>query len=237
MNHEDDLIDTAEMYLRSVLELEEEGVLPRRARIAERLGHSVPTVSQTAARMQRDGLLTLTSDRQIELTPEGRSAAIRVMRKHRLAECLLVSILGLEWHLVHDEACRWEHVMSETVERRVLDVLGHPTHSPFGNPIPGLAELGDGQDEELPDGIVPLARVPAGTGAVVVRRIGESLQSDTALLTRLRAAGLRPNASVTVTPVDGGVRIGTGRAGVEISDATAAHIFVTAEENVTAATA
>jgi DtxR family transcriptional regulator, Mn-dependent transcriptional regulator len=121
VNHEGDLIDTAEMYLRSVLELEEEGVVPRRARIAERLGHSVPTVSQTIARMQRDGLLTLSSDRQIELTPQGRSAAIRVMRKHRLAECLLVSILGLEWHLVHDEACRWEHVMSETVERRVLD--------------------------------------------------------------------------------------------------------------------
>ncbi len=237
MNHEDDLIDTAEMYLRTVLELEEEGVVPRRARIAERLGHSVPTVSQTIARMQRDGLLMLSSDRQIELTDEGRSAAIRVMRKHRLSECLLVSILGLEWHLVHDEACRWEHVMSETVERRVLDVLGHPTHSPYGNPIPGLAELGDGEGEELPDGMVPLSRVTAATGSVVIRRIGESLQSDTALLTSLRGVGLRPNATVSVTPVDDGVRIGAGRSGVEISRATASHIFVTTAEDVAAATA
>jgi DtxR family transcriptional regulator, Mn-dependent transcriptional regulator len=85
--------------------------------------------------------------------------------------------------------------------------------------------------------MLPLARVPAGTGAVVIRRIGESLQSDTALLTRLRGVGLRPNASVTVTPIDGGVRIGTGRTGVEISDATAAHIFVTVEGDLAAATA
>ena len=69
--------------------------------------------------MQRDGLVTVTGERRIELTPEGRAAAIRVMRKHRLAECLLADILGLDWQLVHDEACRWEHVMSEAVERRV----------------------------------------------------------------------------------------------------------------------
>ena len=203
------------MYLRSVLELEEEGVLPRRARISERLGHSGPTVSQTIARMERDGLVIVEGDRHLQLTAEGRSKATHVLRKHRLAERLLADVIGLDWAYVHDEACRWEHVMSEQVERRVLEMLDHPTESPYGNPIPGLAELGDGEDEELPDGMVPLARVPADTGAVVVRRIGESLQSDTALLTRLRAAGLRPNASVTVTPVDGGVHIGTGRAGVE----------------------
>ena len=89
MNRSDDLIDTTEMYLRSVLELEEEGMTPLRARIAERLGQSVPTVSQTVARMQRDGLLTVTSDRRIQLTLHGREVATRVMRKHRLAECLL----------------------------------------------------------------------------------------------------------------------------------------------------
>ena len=236
MNHQDDLIDTGEMYLRSVLEFEEEGVVPRRARIAERLGQTAPTVSQTIARMERDGLLTLASDRQIELTPAGRSAAIRVMRKHRLAECLLVSILGLEWHLVHDEACRWEHVMSDTVERRVLDVLGHPTQSPYGNPIPGLAELGGEESRELPGAVVPLTEVPAETVKVVVRRIGEPLQSDTVLLSRLRDAGLRPNALVTIAHVDGGVRIGTGPAAVEIGRSAASHIFVAAPEDATEAT-
>jgi DtxR family Mn-dependent transcriptional regulator len=102
VNRSDDLIDTTEMYLRSVLELEEEGMTPLRARIAERLGQSVPTVSQTVARMQRDGLLTVTGDRRIQLTPHGREVATRVMRKHRLAECLLADVLGLDWHLVHD---------------------------------------------------------------------------------------------------------------------------------------
>src|SRR5688500_11896980 len=95
-----DLIDTTEMYLRTIYELEEEGVVPLRARIAERLGQSGPTVSQTVARMQRDGLLTVEGDRHLELSSEGRSLATRVMRKHRLAECLLVDVIGLEWEHV-----------------------------------------------------------------------------------------------------------------------------------------
>ena len=137
------LIDTTEMYLRTILELEEEGVVPMRARIAERLDQSGPTVSQTVARMERDGLVTVAGDRHLELTDEGRRLATRVMRKHRLAECLLVDVIGLEWEQVHAEACRWEHVMSEAVERRVLELLRHPTESPYGNPIPGLEELGE----------------------------------------------------------------------------------------------
>ncbi|MCZ4516518.1 metal-dependent transcriptional regulator, partial [Streptomyces sp. ActVer] len=84
------LIDTTEMYLRTILELEEDGVVPLRARIAERLDQSGPTVSQTAARMERDGLLHVAGDRHLELTEKGRRLATRVMRKHRLAEWLLV---------------------------------------------------------------------------------------------------------------------------------------------------
>jgi DtxR family Mn-dependent transcriptional regulator len=227
MNRADDLIDTTEMYLRCVLELEEEGAIPLRARIAERFGHSVPAVSQTVARMQRDGLLTVTSDRRIQLTPEGRTAAIRVMRKHRLAECLLAGVLGLDWQLVHDEACRWEHVMSEAVERRLLDILGHPTKSPYGNPIPGLAELGGDEAEDFRTGVVSLTDVPGEASCVVMRRIGEPVQSDTALLTQLRHAGFQPDAAVPVSRSGGRVRIGTGQQAVDLDDAAAAHLFVT----------
>ena len=138
-----DLIDTTEMYLRTIFELEEEGITPLRARIAERLGHSGPTVSQTVARMERDGLLHVAGDRHLELTDHGRLLATRVMRKHRIAERLLRDVIGLEWEFVHDEACRWEHVMSERVERKILAMLPGPRLSPYGNPIPGLAELGD----------------------------------------------------------------------------------------------
>ena len=112
------LIDTTEMYLRTIFELEEEGVVPLRARIAERLTQSGPTVSQTVARMERDGLMHVAGDRQLSLSDVGRTLATRVMRKHRLAECLLVGVIKLPWEEVHIEACRWEHVISESVERR-----------------------------------------------------------------------------------------------------------------------
>lgn len=136
-----DLVDTTEMYLRTIYELEEEGIPPLRARIAERLDQSGPTVSQTVARMERDGLLTITRDRSLKLSDEGRELATAVMRKHRLAERLLTDIIGLPWEKVHDEACRWEHVMSDEVERRLVHVLDQFDSSPFGNPIPGLPEL------------------------------------------------------------------------------------------------
>lgn len=125
-----DLVDTTEMYLRTIYELEEEGIPPLRARIAERLEQSGPTVSQTVARMERDGLLHIAPDRSLKLTPEGRERATAVMRKHRLAERLLTDVLGLPWESVHDEACRWEHVMGEEVERRLVAVLDEYTTSP-----------------------------------------------------------------------------------------------------------
>src|SRR6201985_2310365 len=129
------------MSLRTIFELEEEGIVPLRARIAERLRRSGPTVSQTVARMERDGLLTVEGDRPLQLSDRGRALATAVMRKHRLAECLLVDVIGMDYADVHEEACRWEHVMSEAVERRLLALLGHPSVSPFGNPIPGLEDL------------------------------------------------------------------------------------------------
>lgn len=153
-----DLIDTTEMYLRTILELEEEKIVPLRARIAERLHHSGPTVSQTIGRMERDGLVVVTGDRHLELTDHGRRRAVEVMRKHRLAERLLSDVIGLDWAFVHDEACRWEHVMSERVERRIYELLGHPTDSPYGNPIPGLEQLGGLEGEPFAAGLMTLVQ-------------------------------------------------------------------------------
>src|SRR6201995_5111639 len=149
-----DLVDTTEMYLRTIYDLEEEGVIPLRARIAERLEQSGPTVSQTVARMERDGLLQIAGDRHLELTDKGRTRAVAVMRKHRLAERLLVDVIGLAWENVHAEACRWEHVMSEEVERRLVEVLNHPTTSPYGNPIPRLDELGIAPNHNAEESLV-----------------------------------------------------------------------------------
>lgn len=221
-----DLIDTTEMYLRTVFELEEEEIVPLRARIADRLEQSGPTVSQTVARMERDGLLTVEGDRHLELTPMGRDMAMRVMRKHRLAECLLVDIIGLPWEDVHAEACRWEHVMSEAVERRILELLKHPTHSPFGNPIPGLAELGD-TTAAVDDELVGLDTV-AGPDSrrVTVRRIGEPLQDNHDLMSALNRSGVRPGQVIKVRLSEGGLMVGSGMEYAELDIATASHVFV-----------
>jgi len=229
-----DLIDTTEMYLRTIYELVEEGIVPLRARIAERLHQSGPTVSQTVARMERDGLLTVEGDRHLQLTDEGDRLAVRVMRKHRLAERLLTDVIGLDWELVHAEACRWEHVMSETVERRLVELLDHPTQSPYGNPIPGLAELGESEDDGSRDGatstkgLEPLdAVVPAqGEARVMVRRIGEEMQKDETVMAALRRVGAMPDKVVTVTTGAEGVLVGSAGETAEIDLDLAAHLFV-----------
>ncbi|MVU77065.1 dihydrofolate reductase [Nocardia sp. ET3-3] len=215
-----DLVDTTEMYLRTIYDLEEEGVTPLRARIAERLEQSGPTVSQTVARMERDGLLTVAGDRHLELTEKGRSMAVAVMRKHRLAERLLVDIIGLEWENVHAEACRWEHVMSEEVERRLVEVLNHPTTSPYGNPIPGLDELGIVPGSGAEEKLVRLSDLPNGQAqAVVVRRLSEHIQTDPETINQLREAGVVPDARVTVETKPGAVVISVpGHEGFELSD-------------------
>ncbi|MGV1037617.1 MAG: metal-dependent transcriptional regulator [Candidatus Nanopelagicales bacterium] len=224
-----DLIDTTEMYLRTIFELEEEGVVPLRARIAERLGQSGPTVSQTVARMQRDGLLSVEGDRHLELSPGGRTMATRVMRKHRLAECLLLEVIGLPWEQVHEEACRWEHVMSEVVERRLMELLDHPTVSPFGNPIPGLAELGEQAAAADDSQLITLAVIATRAESPIrttVRRIGEPLQTNSELMSSLRRAGVRPGETIKVTMSPGGVLAGSAGEYAEIDPATAALIFV-----------
>src|SRR6476469_3314698 len=192
-----DLIDTTEMYLRTIFELEEEGIVPLRARIAERLGHSGPTVSQTVARMERDGLVAVSGDRHLELSDHGRLLATRVMRKHRLAERLLVDVIGLEWEYAHDEACRWEHVMSEKVERRILGLIGDVaavvTIRGIGEPVQVDAEA---LALLTSAGVVPGARVEVvrDHGRVVaVREVSEpstgvSLPDDVAVHVFCQAA-------------------------------------------------
>ena len=203
-----DLIDTTEMYLRTVYELEEEGVPPLRARIAERLSQSGPTVSQTVQRMERDGLLNVAEDRHIELTPLGRRRATSVMRKPRLAEVLLTEVIGLDYELVHDEACRWEHVISDAVEDRLVALLDDPDVSPYGNPIPSRGALGV-PPTPAEGGVVLLADVLPATGVaeVVVARLTEAAQADAELIAVLAEAGVRPGVTLRVERTTGRLRL------------------------------
>ncbi|MGY1601516.1 iron dependent repressor, metal binding and dimerization domain protein [Geodermatophilus sp. SYSU D00815] len=226
-----DLIDTTEMYLRTIFELEEEGIVPLRARIAERLRQSGPTVSQTVARMERDGLLRVEGDRHLQLSDKGRALATAVMRKHRLAECLLVDVIGLDYADVHEEACRWEHVMSEAVERKLLTLLGNPTVSPFGNPIPGLdALVGEtplgGETSAVLDSLTLLSSTATPEGRpVTIARISEQLQ-DPETLRVLDERGVRPGASMTARLVDGTVTLDD----FPLPRGAAQHLFVHAQD-------
>ena len=226
-----DLVDTTEMYLRTILDLEEEAIVPLRARISERLGHSGPTVSQTIARMERDGLVVVSGDRHLELTRQGRAKAVHVLRKHRLAERLLSDVIGLDWEYVHEEACRWEHVMSEQVERRLVEMLGNPTESPYGNPIPSLDDLGSSPSARFLEGvvsIVPHVRDHGGPVQVVIRRLGEPAQFDPEVLADLKATGVVPGASASATATAAGVRLEVDGFpdALELPNEVAVHVFV-----------
>ncbi|RJO74810.1 metal-dependent transcriptional regulator [Nocardia panacis] len=224
------LVDTTEMYLKAAYELEEDGIVALRARIAERLGHRAPTVSQTVARMQRDGLLAIGDDRHLELSAAGRRLAVRVMCKHRLAEVLLHRVIGLDWAQLHTEACRWEHVLSAKVGRRVFEICERPRYCPYGAPIPGLAELGvTGVPAPPPvPGLQAMpAAVRAGRTAARLYRISERIQDDVEFLRGLRAAGILPGAQVELAPAPGNrIRVRAGHAPLLLSPYQAAMLVI-----------
>lgn len=180
-----------EQYLETILELEESGILPMRARLVERLGVSAPAVSETVKRLERENYLTLDSDRVLHLTESGRDYATAVLRRHRLAELLLVDILKVPWSQVHEEACRLEHAISDNLEAHLVKLLGDPGMCPHGNPIPGSANVVDHGP------LQPLASVPVGTPCVV-RRIDEHLQTQLDHMRELEQGCLLPGQRVTI---------------------------------------
>ena len=178
-----------EEYLEAVHELEEEGVPVIQARLAERLGHTAPSVSEMVKRLREDGWLAPADGRAVTLTDKGRDRAESVVRKHRLAERLLTDVIGLPWHKAHIEACRWEHVISDEVESRLVELLENPTTCPHGNPIPGT-----GEDRRQ---LACLADVAAGS-EVRLERVTEQVEIDMDSLTYLSEHSFTPGAEATV---------------------------------------
>jgi DtxR family Mn-dependent transcriptional regulator len=184
-----------EEYLETMLGLAEEGVPVIQARIAERLGRSAPSVSEMLDRLIDDGYVSR-DGRRLTLTDSGRALAEKVVRKHRLAERLLVDVIGLEWHKVHREAGRWEHVISDDVEARLVELLGDPATCPHGNPIPGSGSPG------LTTPTRPLAEASEGE-RVRLLRVSEEVELNLGSLTMLDESGFIPGAVAVVGHRDG----------------------------------
>jgi DtxR family transcriptional regulator, Mn-dependent transcriptional regulator len=180
-----------EEYLETVHSLKEEGTPVIQARIAERLGRSAPSVSEMLDRLADDGYVRR-EGRVVELTEKGSALAEKVVRRHRLAERLLTDVIGLEWHKVHREAGRWEHVISDDVEARLVALLDDPATCPHGNPIPGSRRDASAADQyELAGANVE--------DTVRLERISEELELDMDALVYLDTHGFVPGASATVT--------------------------------------
>ena len=226
--------EPTERYLQSVLEIAEDSGRATRAEIARRLHRHPVTIAETTDRLQQAGLIYLLSGRRIHLTVPGTARALAIVRKHRVIECFLDQVVGLEWALVHREAVRWQHVVSDDVEARMARLLGRPRTSPYGCAVPGIDELLHGEPlEARAQALVPgcseyattfavLDLGPPGTASrssplpelvdrgqdssqvVVVYRISENLQSDPAALGLLEAAGVVPGAGISIAEAGGG---------------------------------
>jgi DtxR family Mn-dependent transcriptional regulator len=179
-----------EDYLQTIYSLQAEGKTVIGARLAKFLGVSAPTVTTALQRLAKEGYITFTSKKEVMLTPSGYEIAEVMVRRHRLAERLLRDVLGLDWVDVHEEAHRFEHVISPRIEQRLMHLLKEPATCPHGSPIPGLATA-------PAEGLVPLDQVPPET-VVVVERITEEAEIDHQLLSFLGRHHIMPGARLTV---------------------------------------
>jgi DtxR family Mn-dependent transcriptional regulator len=186
--------DTTEEYLEQIIELEEEGTTPMRARLVERLGLSAASVSETVGRLVDNGFVEMHDDRSLGLTGKGRSLATTIVRRHRLAERLLLDVIGLEWEKVHREADRWEHAISADVEAKLVELLGDPLTCPHGNPIPG--------SRRRASTVSSVALANAAPGRVTVARVSEKLELSDDSLRLLARVRMIPGATATVVAGD-----------------------------------
>jgi DtxR family transcriptional regulator, iron-dependent repressor len=192
---EESLSATVEEYLETIYNMSAEDEVVIGARLAEKFHVSAPTVTEMLKRLVRDGYIEMDVKRQITLTEEGNRAAEAVLRRHRLTERFLVDMLGMQWHQVHEEACRLEHFISGAVEDRVIDSLNYPTTCPHGNPIPGSVE--NARTYLKDQGAVRLSTLTVGDTATILL-ISEVVEDEEALILYLHDKRLTPGTQLTV---------------------------------------
>lgn len=206
-----------EEYLESIYKLNQRGGRVIAARLAEDLGVSAPTVTEMLRRLRKDGYVLSGSEKEIVLTDAGVEAAEVLIRRHRLSERLLTDILGMPWSQAHDEACKFEHVISPEVEANLARVLDYPSTCPHGNPIPGTGDESESLER--------LSDIPVG--ARVVLRCVEA--EDQELLSYVERLGLLPGSEVEVlgyAPLEGPVEVRVGGESVAVGLAAAERLLV-----------
>jgi DtxR family Mn-dependent transcriptional regulator len=210
--------------------MEDEAVIG--ARLAEKFRVSAPTVTEMLKRLVRDGYVVMDNKRQVTLTEAGNRAAEAVLRRHRLTERFLVDTLGMQWHQVHEEACRLEHFISGAVEARVVASLNNPTTCPHGNPIPG--SVSNARNYLKDHHAVRLASVKVGE-KVTIFCISEVVEDEEALILYLHEKGLTPGTQLTILSSENSsdedshenFTLQVAERKVAISKAVAAKIWVT----------
>ncbi len=195
MKAEESLSATVEEYLETIYNMSAENEVVIGARLTEKFHVSAPTVTEMLKRLVRDGYIEMDAKRQVTLTEEGNRAAEAVLRRHRLTERFLVDMLGMQWHEVHEEACRLEHFISGAVEDRVIASLNSPTTCPHGNPIPG--SVVNARTYLKDRGAVRLATLHAGDTATILL-ISEVVEDEEALIQYLHDKGLTPGTQLKV---------------------------------------
>jgi DtxR family transcriptional regulator, iron-dependent repressor len=199
-------------YLEALYEMAEEGIPTQQARLAEWLGVTRASVSEAVKRLVARDLVEIGDGRRIGFTSEGRRAAEALVRRHRLAERFLVEVVGLPWHLAHEEATEWGRVVSDRVEERMVKLLDDPGTCVHGNPIPGSANRVDQRD------LRPLHDSPPGSTARL-ERLTEDLELDLSVMRFFEDSGLMPGAEIRVLSVApdgtmtlevGGEKVGLG---------------------------
>ena len=214
----DKLTQGVEEYLEAIFKLQrgEEPLTARR--LADELAVSPPSVSEMLARLRAAGFVT-PADEGIALTAQGEAEGARLVRRHRLSERFLVDYLGMPWDAVHDEACKFEHVLSPEVEARLAEQLGDPRTCPHGHAIPD--EHGSLAEEELR----PLSQFDPGEAGV----IGCIAEESTDLLRYLGSLGLLPDTPVeveSVAPFGGPVLVRVGGSQYALGREVAGKIMV-----------
>jgi DtxR family transcriptional regulator, Mn-dependent transcriptional regulator len=195
MKSEEVLSATVEEYLETIYNMSMEGEVVIGARLAERFRVAAPSVTEMLKRLVRDGYVAMDNKRRVTLTDAGNQAAEAVLRRHRLTERFLVDMLGMQWHEVHEEACRLEHFISGAVEARVIANLNHPLTCPHGNPIPGLVP--DARNYLKDHDAVRLSTVSEGVRAKILC-ISEVVEDEEALIRYLHEKGLTPGTQLTI---------------------------------------